>query len=87
MLLFQVPYFIDEFKVTEIEFGKKLPTIRRVSPPFLDERGLWVDMDVMYQGDLQISVETKINLMRLKKTPEPAPAETHIKRNSIAVKR
>lgn len=92
MAKIHVPYFIDEFKVTEIEFGQRLPTIRQVSPPYLDERGLWVDMDVVYQGDLQISVETKINLMKLKKSPvatpmiatgEPQP----VRRRSLSVRR
>lgn len=59
---------IDELTVTEIEMGHELPVIRRISRPYIDDNGLWVDLDVAYNGGFQMSLETKVNLMKLKKS-------------------
>ena len=61
----QVPYFIDELSVTGIELGREMPVIRRASPPYLDLRGLWIDLDIAYNGGFSMSLETKVNLMKL----------------------
>ena len=66
-----VPYFIDELTVTGINLGGQVPVIRRVSSPYLDDRGLWVDADINYDGGFQMSLETKVNLMKLKKPRGP----------------
>ena len=66
-LLLQVPFFIDELTVTDIMLGSEMPVIRRISRPYMDDRGLWMDMDVAYNGGFQMSLETKVNLMKLKK--------------------
>lgn len=40
----------------------------------MDDRGLWVDMDVSYGGGFCITMETKCNLMKLKsEIPEEKP--------------
>ncbi len=62
-----MPFFIDELTVTDIVLGSELPIIRRMSRPYLDDRGLWMDMDVTYNGGFRMSLETKVNLMKLKK--------------------
>ncbi len=63
----QVPFFIDELTVTDISLGSEMPFVLRMSTPHLDDRGLWLDMDVAYSGGFQMSLETKVNLMKLKK--------------------
>lgn len=64
----QVPYFIEELQVTAISMGKEVPVIRRAGYPYLDERGFWVDLDVSYTGSFEMTIETKMNLMKLKRT-------------------
>ena len=57
--------------MTGIELGSEVPVIRRASQPYIDDRGLWVDLDITYTGGFLMSRETKCNLMKLKKaTPE-----------------
>lgn len=63
-----MPYFIDELTVTGICLGREIPIIRRVAQPYLDDRGLWVDVDVAYGGGFTMSLETKVNLMKLKRS-------------------
>ena len=61
-----MPYFIEELQVTAIDMGKEMPVIRRAANPYLDERGFWVELDVSYGGGFQMTIETKMNLMKLK---------------------
>jgi hypothetical protein len=65
---FQVPYFINELTITDIELGTEMPVIRKAYKPYLDERGLWIDVDIAYGGGFRMTLETKVNLMKLKKT-------------------
>lgn len=44
-----------------------MPVIRRAGKPYLDNQGFWVDLDVNYGGGFKMTIETKVNLMRLKK--------------------
>ncbi|KAH9504015.1 Tabersonine 6,7-epoxidase isoform 2 [Bulinus truncatus] len=64
-----VPYFIEELKVTDIQLGYEMPTIKHADKPYLDERGLWIDLDITYSGGFKMTIETKINLMKLKVSP------------------
>ncbi|XP_038068634.1 testis-expressed protein 2-like [Patiria miniata] len=63
----KVPYFIEELKITDIDLGVNSPQLRRVSRPRLDDRGLWVDLDMVYGGSCMVSMTTKVNLWRLGK--------------------
>ncbi|KAK7507902.1 hypothetical protein BaRGS_00000867 [Batillaria attramentaria] len=67
-----VPYFIEELQVTAIDMGKEMPVIRRAANPYLDERGFWVELDVSYGGSFQMTIETKMNLMKLKRSTQKA---------------
>lgn len=52
--------------MTAIHLGTQLPLIQRVSQPYVDERGLWLDVDIVYGGGFTMTLETKVNLMKLK---------------------
>ncbi|XP_033109929.1 testis-expressed protein 2-like isoform X2 [Anneissia japonica] len=63
----RVPRFIDELTITDIDLGLNSPMLRRMSRPQIDERGVWVDLDIAYSGSCCMTLETKVNLWRLKK--------------------
>ncbi|XP_072049026.1 testis-expressed protein 2-like isoform X2 [Amphiura filiformis] len=63
----KIPFFIDELKITEIDMGLYAPTLRRASKPRIDEQGMWVDLDIAYQGSCCMTLSTKVNLWRLAK--------------------
>jgi hypothetical protein len=63
-----VPYFIESLVITDLNLGNLIPLIRETSEPWHDERGLWVHLDIDYSGGVQMSLATKLNLMKLKST-------------------
>lgn len=63
----QLPYYIDELECSELSLGETPPKIHRASKPIMNERGLWVDLDVTYEGLVTLVLSTKLNLMKLKK--------------------
>ncbi|NWW72324.1 TEX2 protein, partial [Climacteris rufus] len=74
----KLPYFMDELTLTELDMGTSIPSVLSASNPTIDERGLWVDMEVTYSGSLQMTLETKMNLSKLGKesnAEESSPAE------------
>lgn len=64
----KLPYFMECLLVSEVIIGQGAPVIRKVSKPVTDERGLWIDLDITYKGCLTMTVETKLNLMKLTRT-------------------
>ena len=52
--------------MTGIDLGTQIPVIQRASRPYLDDRGLWLDIDIAYGGGFTMSLETKVNLMKLR---------------------
>ncbi|NXK92870.1 TEX2 protein, partial [Formicarius rufipectus] len=74
----KLPYFMNELTLTELDMGTSIPSVLSASNPTIDERGLWVDMEVTYSGSLQMTLETKMNLSKLGKestADESSPAE------------
>ncbi|XP_034987453.2 testis-expressed protein 2 [Zootoca vivipara] len=63
----KLPYFMNELTLTELDMGTSIPQILSTSSPTIDNRGLWVDMEVTYSGSLQMTLETKMNLYKLGK--------------------
>ncbi|KAJ6653733.1 hypothetical protein lerEdw1_008759 [Lerista edwardsae] len=63
----KLPYFMNELTLTELDMGTSIPHILSASGPQVDHRGLWVDMEVTYNGALQMTLETKMNLCKLGK--------------------
>lgn len=72
-----MPYFIEELQVTSIDMGYEIPAIRQSGKPYLDERGFWVDLDITYSGGFKMTIETKMNLMKLKKSPHASNSQGH----------
>lgn len=58
---------MEDVVIKNINLGHTPPLVHRVSQPMLDERGIWLDMDVTYEGHCHITVTTKLNLLRLKR--------------------
>lgn len=56
---------MESLLITEIVIGQNAPMIHKITKPVLDERGLWLDMNITYKGCLTMTVETKLNLMKL----------------------
>ncbi|XP_022243413.1 testis-expressed protein 2-like [Limulus polyphemus] len=77
----KVPSFIEELQLIEIDIGTSIPIIHRVSDPAMDQQGLWIDMDVTYQGCFQMTLKIQLNLHRFKKirqvviAPQTSPLE------------
>ncbi|NXG46292.1 TEX2 protein, partial [Psilopogon haemacephalus] len=74
----KLPYFMNELALTELDMGTSIPSILSASSPTINDRGLWVDMEVTYSGSLQMTLETKMNLCKLGKesaAEESSPAE------------
>ncbi|XP_077254971.1 testis-expressed protein 2 [Temnothorax americanus] len=61
----KLPYFMESLLVTEMVIGQDAPMIHKISKPTLDERGLWFDLNITYKGSVTMTVETKLNLMKL----------------------
>lgn len=68
----RLPAFIEELKLSELSISapkmfQKVPVqISWASRPLLDERGVWIDMDLEYESNVVLILQTKLNLMRLK---------------------
>ncbi|KAM6054775.1 testis-expressed protein 2-like [Chlamydotis macqueenii] len=74
----KLPYFMNELTLTELDMGTSIPSVLSASNPTVNDRGLWVDMEVTYSGSLQMTLETKMNLCKLGKesaAEESSPAE------------
>ncbi|KAM9554938.1 LOW QUALITY PROTEIN: testis-expressed protein 2-like [Guaruba guarouba] len=74
----KLPYFMNELTLTELDMGTSIPSVLSASSPTMNDRGLWVDMEVTYSGSLQMTLETKMNLCKLGKesaAEESGPAE------------
>uniref|UniRef100_A0A096ME42 Testis-expressed sequence 2 protein-like n=1 Tax=Poecilia formosa TaxID=48698 RepID=A0A096ME42_POEFO len=70
----KLPYFMNELTLADLDMGSCLPQVLTTSTPALDRRGLWLDLELVYTGCLQMTLETKMNLCKLGKEGE---AEAH----------
>ncbi|PSN49759.1 hypothetical protein C0J52_08478, partial [Blattella germanica] len=70
MSTIKLPYFIEDLIVTELDLGHNMPLAHRATRPKLDERGLWIDLDITYDGTACFTLETKLNLMKIKQMGE-----------------
>ena len=76
--MLQLPRFMDALNVSNLEIEDVYPVIKRASRPTLDDRGIWVDLDVVYSGSSKLAIDTKLNLLKLKKVDAKAPISTSL---------
>ncbi|XP_060655694.1 uncharacterized protein LOC132790948 isoform X1 [Drosophila nasuta] len=69
----KLPSFMEEVVITNIYLGESPMLFHRMSQPMLDERGVWLDADVTYEGLAHITVTTKLNLLRVRSKPKSSP--------------
>ncbi|KAF5288346.1 hypothetical protein FQR65_LT12081 [Abscondita terminalis] len=62
----KLPQFVEQLSVSELCLGNSPPLIQAVRDPKVDHRGLWVDIDLHYEGNVSLKLQTKLNLMKLK---------------------
>lgn len=62
----KLPAFMSPLLVTELSLRGACPLLQRVAAPRCDERGVWLDADLRYDGGAYIALLTQINLMKLK---------------------
>ncbi|CAH2307423.1 testis-expressed sequence 2 -like [Pelobates cultripes] len=73
----KLPHFMNELTLTGLNMGTSLPQILSTSVPTMNERGLWIELDVNYSGSFQVTLETKMNLSKLgKDAPMEADEQT-----------
>ncbi|XP_054614903.1 testis-expressed protein 2-like [Dunckerocampus dactyliophorus] len=67
----KLPYFMNELMLVDLDMGTCLPQILSISKPTLDRRGLWLEVQLVYTGCFQMTLQTKMNLCKLgKEDPE-----------------
>ncbi|KAM8825551.1 testis-expressed protein 2-like [Synchiropus picturatus] len=69
----KLPYFMNELTLADLDMGTCLPQVLSTSKPTLDRRGLWLEVELMYTGCLQMTLETKMNLCKLSSKVEDTP--------------
>lgn len=76
---------MDQLTITEIDLGDRIPSIGHASAPYLDDRGLWIELDISYEGGFSITLETKCNLIKVTQTKSEAMSDSplHDKRLDI----
>ncbi|XP_063708421.1 testis-expressed protein 2 [Culicoides brevitarsis] len=63
----KLPNFMEEVCIQEINLRSDTPPIiHKIYTPYVDERGIWLDADLSYEGLVHATISTKLNLMRLK---------------------
>ncbi|XP_061088032.1 testis-expressed protein 2 [Conger conger] len=63
----KLPYFMNELTLTELDMGTSMPQVISTSKPSVNHRGLWLELQVVYTGCLQMTLETKMDLCKLGK--------------------
>ncbi|KAM4843744.1 testis-expressed protein 2 isoform 2-T2 [Thomomys bottae] len=65
----KLPYFMNELTLTELDMGVAVPKILQAFKPYVDHQGLWINLEVSYNGSFLMTLETKMNLTKLGKEP------------------
>ncbi|XP_053149639.1 testis-expressed protein 2 isoform X3 [Hemicordylus capensis] len=65
----KLPYFMNELTLTELDMGVAVPKILQAYKPTIDYKGLWIDLEISYNGSFLMTLETKMNLTKLGKEP------------------
>lgn len=63
LIRIKTPSFMEQLRLTNIDVGNDMPMINQlIGGPRMDLRGLWVYLDVTYQGKFVMTIETKMKL-------------------------
>ncbi|XP_024616516.1 testis-expressed protein 2 isoform X2 [Neophocaena asiaeorientalis asiaeorientalis] len=68
----KLPYFMNELTLTELDMGVAVPKILQAFKPYVDHQGLWIDLEMSYNGSFLMTLETKMNLTKLVAGPGPS---------------
>ena len=72
----KTPRFLDPLQLTDIAIGESMPVINRLyDGPFLRVDGVWVYLDVEYEGEFVMTIKTRLKLSRGKKKKEEEGTE------------
>ena len=71
----QIAQYFEHVSVTTLDLGQRLPQILSASLPWQDENGLWVNLEIEYNGIRQATVETHGIRLPGKDEPDREAAE------------
>ena len=57
---------MDILILSNVNLGSTVPSFHRVSEPVWNGRGIWLYFDITYRGGITMTIETKVNLMKLR---------------------
>ncbi|CAL8124139.1 unnamed protein product [Orchesella dallaii] len=60
------PPFVESIRVKELDLGSCMPVFLTASAPLLDSQGLWVDLEMEYTGNMIITLEMYVNLLKMR---------------------
>lgn len=59
----KTPGFLESLELTDIAIGNKMPVVNRLyEGPYVKEDGVWVYLDVTYEGLFVMTIKTKLKL-------------------------
>jgi len=58
----KLPSVMEKFELVQLDLGSRIPFIKHVNQPYLNELGLWVDMEISYKDNVVSTVKTRLNL-------------------------
>lgn len=63
LIRIKTPAIMEQLRLTDIDVGNDMPMINQlIGGPRMDLRGIWVYLDVTYQGKFVMTIETKMKL-------------------------
>lgn len=71
-----MPSFIESWEVSDVFLGTSLPQIHNVSSPVIDNNGVWFNFDFNYCGTFQMTLKTKLNIIKAKQLRETEAVDT-----------
>ncbi|XP_046660797.1 testis-expressed protein 2 isoform X2 [Homalodisca vitripennis] len=80
----KLPLFLEKLEVSHLELGQTVPIVQRAMRPTLNAQGIWVDLDIVYEGGFKMIVDTKVNLNRLRQMQPESPNSESPKSGSPA---
>ncbi|KAG9511052.1 Testis-expressed protein 2 [Fragariocoptes setiger] len=83
----RLPYFMETLTLTKIHLGSKAPQFRNVVSHHFDSFGLSIDFDMAYSGGLEMTFETKLNLLKIREqAPSSGNTSTNLKSDTDSQK-